>query len=212
MAQLVVFKNSNGTVLGTDSKAVHFGPSGDPTEIDIERLVQLSERAVILAGGAAEAVNMCQSLKKFVEEEKLVDVDEIYRAALPFLSTEYERFMRKTCEVIPLDPIHYVYFILGGYASTEGEDPYRLYFVWARKKLPQLDGEEISTAYTVPRRIGLELTLNELSKSNAAIGEVLKVVQEGMGKLEQLDEVGRPFHFATVDGGGVNMDPGPVYH
>jgi hypothetical protein len=207
MSQLVVWKNGNGAVLGTDSKAIHFGPSGDHKEIDIERLVQLSEHAVILAGGAAEAVNMCQALQKFVKEEKLVDADEIYRAALPFLSSEYERFMRKACEVLPLDPIHYVYFILGGYASREGEDPFRLYFVWARKKLPQLDGEEISTAYTVPRRIGLELTLNQLSKSNAPMEEALKVVQEGMGKLEQLDELRRPFRFATVDGGGVKMHP-----
>jgi len=207
MSQLVVWKNGNGAVLGTDSKAIHFGPSVDNKEIDVERLVQLSEHAVILAGGAAEAVNMCQALQKFVKEEKLVDADEIYRAALPFLSSEYERFMRKTCEVLPLDPIHYVYFILGGYASRDGEDPFRLYFVWARKKLPQLDGEEISTAFTVPRRIGLELTLNELSKSNAAVEDALKVVQEGMGKLEQLDEVRRPFHFATVDGGGVKMHP-----
>jgi hypothetical protein len=207
MSQLVVWKNGNGAVLGTDSKAIHFGPSGDQEEVVLERLVELSDHAVILAGGAAEAVNMCQSLQKFVKEERLVDADEIYRAALPFLSSEYERFMRKTCEVLPLDPIHYVYFILGGYASRDGEDPFRLYFLWARKKLPQLDGEEITTAYTVPRRIGLELTLNELSKSNAAIGEALKVVQEGMGKLEQLDEVGPPFHFATVNGGGVTMHP-----
>jgi len=207
MSQLVVWKNGNGAVLGTDSKATQFGPSGDHKEIDVERLVQLSEHAVILAGGAAEAVNMCRSLQEFVKEEKLLDADEIYRAALPFLSSEYERFMRRACQVLPLDPIHYVYFILGGYASRNGEDPFRLYFVWARKKLPQLDGEEISTAYSVPRRIGLELTLNELSKSNAAMGDALKVVQEGMGKLEQLGEVSRPFRYATVDGSGVKLHP-----
>ncbi|MHC1743716.1 MAG: hypothetical protein AB9873_11875 [Syntrophobacteraceae bacterium] len=205
MSQLVACRSASGVVFGTDSKAIHYMPSGDHGEMEIERLVRLSDRAVIVAGGAAETVGMCQSLQRFVKEENLEGVDEIYRAALPFLSSEYERFMRKTCEMIPLDPIRHVYFVLGGQTSGDGKDPFRLYLIWPRKKLPQLDGEEISTAYTVPRRMSLELALDELGKSNAAPGEALKAIREGMDRLARLEEVERPFRFASVDGSGVTL-------
>lgn len=205
MSQLVACRNGNGVVLGADSKAIHFSPAGAHNEVNVERLVQLGERSAILAGGAAESVMMCQSLQRFVREEGLVDADEIYRAALPFLSSEYERFMRKTCEVVPLDPIHHVYFILGGIVDGNGEDPFRLYFLWARKKLPRLDGEEIATAYSVPRRIKLELKLNELCKSNAALAETLTVVREGLERVGEVEELGRPFRFASIGQDGVTM-------
>lgn len=205
MSQLVACRNHNGILVGTDSAATHFGPGGEPAAVSLDRLVQLSERAVVLAGGAAESVGMCRSLETFVRGERLVHVDEIYRAALPFLASEYERFMRKTCGLLPPDPIHYIYFVLGGVALENGGDPFRLYLIWTRKKLPLLDGEEITTAYTVPRRIGLELKLNELSRSNAPLGDALQVVRAGMDDLEQAGELGRPFRFASVDRSGVTV-------
>lgn len=205
MSQVVACRSASGVVFGTDSKAIHFGPSGDHREIEIDRLVQLSDRAVILAGGAVEAVGMCRSLQGFVKEEKLESVDDIFRVALPFLSSEYEQFMRKTCEMVPLDPIHYVYFFLGGGTSGDGKDEFRLYLLWPKQKLPQLDGEEIATAYTVPRWMSLELMLDELGKANAAPEEALKAIRESMDRLEQIEEVGGPFRFASVDRSGVSM-------
>ena len=41
---------------------------------------------------------MCQSLREFIQQEGLHTIEEGYGAALPFLATEYERFMRNRRE------------------------------------------------------------------------------------------------------------------
>ena len=48
--------------------------------------------------------------------------------------------------------------------------PHRLYLIWTKKKLPQLDGDEITSAFAVPRLIRLGCKLNQLCKENAPPG------------------------------------------
>jgi hypothetical protein len=199
MSQLIVCRNMNGIVLAADSKALDFVSPEKGTEVEITRLLQLNKQTAILTGGAVEGYQMCKKLKSFVEDEKLRDIDEIYSATLPFLGSEYERFMRKECEMVPLDPLHHVHFILAGRSSKDAQDPYHLYLLWTKKKLPQLDGDEIGLAYSVPRRMGLEYRLNQLCKDNAALEEVLSVIRDTMEQLGQReDEVGPPYNYAII--------------
>jgi hypothetical protein len=146
---------------------------------------------------------MCKSLKDFIHHEKLEDVEEVYAAALPFLASEYVRFMRKSCEFLPADPINQVHFILAGHSIRNRKDPYQLYLLWTKKKLPQIDGDEISTAYSVPRLITLEYQLNQLCKKNEPLTEILPRIRNCLEKQSNVnDEIAGPFSFAliTVDG------------
>ena len=199
MSQLIVCRNMNGIVLAADSKALDFVSPEKGTEVKITRLLQLNKQTAILTGGAVEGYQMCKKLKSFLEDEKLQDIDDIYSATLPFLGSEYERFMRKECEVVPLDPLHHVHFILAGRSSKDPENPYRLYLLWTKKKLPQLDGDEIGLAYSVPRRMGLEYRLNQLCKDNVPLEEVLSAIRGAMEQLGQgEDEVGPPYNYAII--------------
>ena len=45
---------------------------------------------------------------------------------------------------MPIDPIHQVSFILAGKTEKDQKMPFRLYYLWTKKKLPQIDGDEIS--------------------------------------------------------------------
>lgn len=199
MSQLIVCRNKNGIVLAADSKALNFVPPEKVTEVEVNRLLQLNKQTAILTGGSVEGLQMCKKLKSFIEDEKLSDIDEIYRTALPFLDSEYEMFMRKECETVPLDPLHHVHFILAGLSATEPENPYRLYLLWTKKKLPQLDGDEIGLAYTVPRRIGLEYKLNQLCKDNSLLKEILPAIRETMEQLgRKEEEVGPPYTYAFI--------------
>jgi len=122
---------------------------------------------------------------------------------LPFLASEYEMFMRKECETVPLDPLHHVHFILAGCSAKDAENPYHLYLLWTKKKLPKLDGDEISLAYSVPRRMGLEYKLNQLSKENAPIAEILSTIRKTMEQLgEKEEEVGPPYDYAIITNEG----------
>ena len=129
---------------------------------------------------------------------QIIVAQDIYGASLAFLSTEYERFMRKKCELLPIDPIHQVSFILAGRTEKDREMPFRLYFFWTKKKLPRLDGDEISYAFSVPRRMGLEFQLNKMGKENAPLSEILKKVTEGMEHLKARGEVSSFLSYATI--------------
>ncbi|UCG11582.1 MAG: hypothetical protein JSU72_13745 [Deltaproteobacteria bacterium] len=199
MSQLVVCQNAEGIVLAVDSKSVSFDSSGNMIDVQVDSLVQLGPHAAILAGGAAESAEMCQKLRTFLAEEELTDVQDIYTAALPFLGSEYEKIMRTKCETIPVDPIHHIYFILAGYTPKDFLRPFRMYMLWTKKKLPQLDGDEIGFAYTVPRRMGLEYKLNQLAKDNVPLSQVLQAIKESMEILgQQQEEVGPPYDFASI--------------
>jgi hypothetical protein len=199
MSQLIACQNGHGIVLAADSKAMDFDPNGKMIELTVDRLVQISHHAAILTGGAADGVEMCHALKNFLTGEKLDDIQDVYGASLPFLSTEFERFMRKRCEILPVDPIHHVYFVLGGYTAKDAQHPFRLYLLWTKKKLPHLDGDEISFAYTAPRIMGLEYRLNQLCKENAPLEKILSEVKKGMEKVAKIqEEIGPPFSYAFI--------------
>lgn len=205
MSQLIVCQNNNGIVLAADSAAVDFKITGEMVEMKVDRLIKLGPNAAILAGGAPDGVHMCESLRNFISEERLTDIQDIYAAALPFLASEYERFMRKTCEVLPVDPMHHIYFVLAGLTEKDSARPFRIYMLWAKKKLPQLDGDEIACAYSAPRRMSLEYRLNQMCKENAALNSLLEFMKETLEKLGSEEEVGPPYHYAFISREGFKL-------
>ena len=76
--------------------------------------------------------------------------------------------------------------------------PFRLYFLWTKKKLPQLDGDEISRAFSLPRRMGLEFQLNKMCQENAPLKEMVEKITEGIDRLKRQGEVSSPFSFAMI--------------
>jgi len=138
------------------------------------------------------------ALKSFIQGEGLHDIQDLYGAALAFLSTEYERFMRKKCELLPIEPIHQVSFILAGRTEKDQSMPFRLYFLWTKKKLPQLDGDEISYAFSLPRRMGLEFQLNKMCKEKAPLKEISKKVVEGLERLKNQGEISSSLSFGMI--------------
>ena len=176
---------------------------GNLIELRIDRLHQLSEYSAILTGGAAAGETMCQSLRNFVIQEDLYYIDEIYRAALPLLSTEYERFMRKTCESHPIDPIHQVTFILAGYTPKDPQNPFQMYLLWTKRKLPMLGSDEIGTSFSVPRSFKIEHHLHQLVSQGAGLDQVMTEIRRRMEILSQSgDDVATPLSFAWISESG----------
>ena len=198
MSQIIVAQSVDGIVMACENRAIQLDEKGNEISLQINRLLPLTPHCALLISGSAEGRDMGSALKDFLLGEKLNDVQEIYGAALAFLSTEFERFMRKKCELLPVDPIHQVSFVLAGRTERDQVMPFRLYFLWTKKKLPQLDGEEISNAFSLPRRMGLEFQLNKMCKENAPLKEILKKMTEGMEHLKNKGEVTGPFSFAMI--------------
>jgi len=198
MSQIIVAQNIHGIVLAADNQAIQLNEKGEEISLKIDRLIPIAPHCGLLVTGAAEGTEMGKTLGKFIQEEGMTDVQDIYGASLAFLSTEYERFMRKKCELLPIDPLHQVSFILAGRTERDKEMPFRLYFLWTKKKLPRLDGDEISFTFLLPRRMGLEFQLNKMGKESAPLTEVLKKVTEGMEQLKARGEASPFLSYATI--------------
>ena len=198
MSQIVVAQNIHGIVLAAENSATQLNEEGKEISLKINRLLPLIPHCALLTSGAPEGAEMGNALKSFVQGEKLNDVQDLYGAALAFLLAEYERFMRKKCELLPIDPIHQVSFILAGRTEKDQAMPYRLYFLWTKKKLPHLDGDEISNAFSLPRRMGLEFQLNKMCKEKAPLKEIVKKVAEGLERLKSQGEVSSSFSFGMI--------------
>lgn len=199
MAQVIVAQNSNGIVMAAEQAAVRLDEEGQEITFQAERLLPLTAQSAVLTIGAADGIEMGNALKHFIREEQLADIEDVYSAALPYLSTEYERFMRKTCDVLPIDPIHQVSFILAGKTEKNPGMPFKLYLLWTKRKLPRLDGDEISFAYSQPRRMGLEYRLNKVCRADGPLEEILRTVREGMEALKKQGEVRFPIAYGTID-------------
>lgn len=203
MSQLIACKTERGIVLGADGKAVDVDANGNLIELRVDRLHQLSQYTAILNGGSAAGESMCLALRRFVDEENLVRVDDIYQAALPFMASEYERFMRKTCEIRPIDPVHQVTFILGGYTDQDPQKPFQMYLLWTKRKLPLLDSDEIGSSFAVPRIIKLEHRLHQLASQNAELDVVMTEVRQGLERLAEIDEeISEPLSYASITKSG----------
>jgi hypothetical protein len=198
MSQIIVAQSVDGIVMACENRAIQLDEKGTEISLQINRLLPLTPHCALLTSGSAEGRDMGNALKNFLLGEKLNDVQEIYGTAVAYLSTEYERFMRKKCELLPIDPIHQVSFVLGGKTEKDQNMPFRLYYLWTKKKLPQLDGDEISYAFSLPRRMGLEFQLNKLCKVKAPLKEILKKITEGMEHLKNKGEVSGPFSFGMI--------------
>jgi hypothetical protein len=198
MSQIIVAQNADGIVMACENRAVQLDEEGIEIPLQINRLLPLTPHCALLISGSAEGRDMASALKNFLLGEKVNDVQEVYGTAVAYLSTEYERFMRKKCEMLPIDPIHQVSFILAGKTEKDQKMPFRLYYIWTKKKLPQLDGDEISNAFSLPRRMSLEFQLNKMCKENAPLKEILKRITDGMEYLKNKGEVDGPFSFGMI--------------
>lgn len=203
MSQILACKSSSGIVLAADATAVEFGLDGEIQYRGIQRLHHLSSSTAILTGGAVEGEDICRELKAFIAEEGLVSIDEIYPAAIPFLATAHERFMRKRCALLPVDPIHHLHFLLAGVSELDTVDPYRIYLVWTKRKLPQLDSDEVEAVYAVPRMVGLEHRLHRHWRESTPVDSWISSIRDAFKRQAgNSPEIGGPFAFGVLSGSG----------
>jgi hypothetical protein len=203
MSQIIACKTTSGIIFAADSKAIDFTPQGEMVNLQVTRLIQLTPHAAILAGGAAAGGQMCRSLKAFLAEEKLTDITQVCSAALPFLAGEYERFMRKTCTFLPVDPAHHVHFILGGHSAQDARNPFQLYLIWTRKSLPQLDIDEVVSAFSVPRLISLEYHLSQAARKVKSPLDLLPDIRPRLERQAAASEdIAGPFAIGIITRAG----------
>ena len=206
MSQMIVCRSQKGIVLGADAHSVEIDAQGELHASQIQRLYQLNPHAVLMVGGGSASAAMGLSLQSFMAREPFDTVESVYAAALPFLASEYENYMQRHCDQLPIDPIHHIYFILAGHSPRNSQNPFQAYLIWTKRHLPLMDGDRILSAYAVPRLIQIEVELNRMSREQRPLDEIHAVIQTQIQRGAQTEN--RPLNatYALVTASGVRIE------
>jgi hypothetical protein len=91
--------------------------------------------------------------------------------------------------------------VLAGYSAAGG----KLFVIWDRPQPPKIEYNRVTEVFTLPRRLGLEFTLNRLIKEKAPLASLVAAARAGMEKLAARDEsLGPPYRYATITGAGIS--------
>jgi hypothetical protein len=156
---------------------------------------------VLASAGALEAHDLCQDFAAFAKEEGLTDMDALIEAAIPFFTSRYDEILRKMCEKAPPDPIINMYLVMAGFSAGAGH----MFVIWDRPQPPKIEYNKVTNVFSLPRRMGLEVKLNDLIKKKVALAKLVEVAKAGMEKLAGQDEyLGAPFHYVTITKDGIS--------
>lgn len=204
MGQLIACATVNGIVVASDSRDEFFEPDGTVRFLTQEHIIPLTSHTVLASAGAWEARDICQEFASFVKSEGITDIDALIEAAIPFFTGKYDEILRKLCTISPPDPIVNLYLLLAGYSPKTPDNPYKIFIIWDRPKPPKIEYTQVTHIFTLPRRMGLEYTLNSLVAQIAPLATVVAAAKAGMEKLAaQDDRLGPPFQYLTVTDQGV---------
>jgi hypothetical protein len=205
MGQLIACATTQGIVLGSDSRVEFFDPDGTVRFMSQDHLIPLTSHAVLASAGAWEAQDICQEFANFAKAEKLGNLNALVQAAIPFFTSKYDEILRKLCTVVPPDPIINMYLLLAGYSPETPDKPYQMFIIWDRPKPPKIEYNQVTHIFTLPRRMGLEYTLNSLVAQNAPLSQVVATAKSSMEKLAAQDErLGPPYRYLTVTAQGIH--------
>jgi hypothetical protein len=204
MGQLIACATAEGVMVASDSRAPFFEPHGEERLITIKRLAPVTSHAVLASAGNWEAQDICKDFAEFAKSEGLTDLEALIEAAIPFFTSRYDEILRRMCEKLPPDPIINMYLLLGGYSTQTPGQPGHLFVIWDRPKPPKIEYNRVTEVFTLPRRMGLEFTLNELVKKKAPLAQAVDAAKSGMEKLaKQDDSIGPPYYYVTITAQGI---------
>ncbi len=203
MSQIIACRSPMGIVLGADAHSIEIDDQGALHESQVQRLYQLTPHAVLMVGGGTAGASMGSSLQSFMAGEHFGSIEEVYTAALSYLASEYETYMQRHCDRLPIDPIHHIYFVLAGHSPHNPADPYQAYLIWTKRHLPLLDGDTILSAYAVPRLIQIEAQLNRMSQENHRLDEIHAVIQRQIQRGAQMENRQASAVYALITEEGV---------
>jgi len=206
MGQLIACATAGGILVASDSRTEFFEPDGTVRFINQNHLIPVTSHAVLASAGAWESQDICQEFAGFAKAEGLTDVDDLIEAAIPFFIGKYDEILRKICTIVPPDPIINMYLLLAGYAPKTPDNPYKIFVIWDRPKPPKIEYNQVTHIFTLPRRMGLEFTLNSLVAQNASLTRVAETVRTAMEKLAAQDErLGPPYQYLAITNQGVHQ-------
>ena len=204
MTQILSGICSEGIMVATDSMATTFDAGENESYFAVDKLFSVSSHAFVVSGGMGRSVELSKRFKLYAEERRLVGIEEIFAAAGPYLSDQYQEALRDGGRRTVRDSqLKRIFFVLGGYSFRSKDKPYQL-GLWGSEagELP-LQRIQIGPSLTVPRSMFGEVRLLEMCTRNCKLLELLEFAEAFLKKqAESNPQIGPPFRFGTVTSEG----------
>jgi len=202
MTQALAGFNEHGIVLATDSRATRFDVGGQPEVFNVNKLFALDRRCGILSGGAGVSVSLSLALRRQIARHPgPLELEEMAEFALPFLSQGYGRYLETHGP--EAEGFRRIYFILAGYVPDSSPPHFRMVLLGSEENELPLRRIETGNVVVMPRNLGMEMRLFKALSQGADLEEVLHLSRDFLEKMTVVkDEVGPPFHFATITSQG----------
>ncbi len=214
MTQLIACSTHEGIVLATDSVATRFDPSGDTRHFKLKKLLRLNSYAAMVSAGAGIGVEMGNAFQRFVQDRKVDGIEEIFRFAFPFFTDEYGKYLKE--ERTPSSrygeetenaheeafPLTGIYIILAGYSFKDRLQSYHLQLLGNDEEGEPIRIYPTTPILVIPRSLSMERRLAAQREGGASLDQLLYLSESFLKKRSEDEEVGPPFHFATITSGG----------
>jgi hypothetical protein len=202
MTQALAGFNQHGIVLATDSRATRFDAAGQPEIFNVNKLFALNKWTALISGGAGVSVPLSFALRRQIARHPgRLDLDELVHFAASFLSRGYERHL-ETHGPEP-EGFRRLYFILAGYVADRPPPSFAMVLLASEDNELPLRQVPTGNLVVMPRNLGMEMRLFAALNQGAELSDLLRLSHDFLVKqAEAKEEVGPPFHFATITAKG----------
>jgi hypothetical protein len=135
--------------------------------------------------------------RQIVRHPGPLDLEEMAEFAIPFLSRGYEIHLKTHGP--EAEGFRRIYFILAGYVPDSPPPHFQMILLGSEDNELPLRRIQIGNVVVMPRNLGMELRLFKALNQGVDLEEVLHLSKEFLEKMAAVkEEVGPPFHFATI--------------
>lgn len=206
MSQQVVYQDSQGIVLASDSRVMYIDGEAWQVAPSQKKIYSLGPDACISSVGEAVGVTLSQQFQERVRERGWTELLDIYAAAHDFLNRRYYRYLLQHYGWFRTHPgaFRLLYFVIAGYSRRLGEG--KVFLLESKDHELPFTLVPIGHVVTMPRVLTLEARLVALQKRGASLEEVAAFCLEQMQLIARRDAtVGGPYQVVVITASGVRF-------
>ena len=183
MTQVLFYRSPAGIAIAVDSRAVSYPTQAEIQYQTIQKIFVLTRHVVLVTAGAGYGVLLSGKFQAHVARHPWWDFQEIKRHALPFLRAEIDHLQKTAAQPLSHADFERVYFVLAGFVPQQAADPFQMELLGSEHDSDLLHTIQTGPVLAVPRRVGMEYQLNNLSVAGKGLDEAEELSEGYLLKL-----------------------------
>jgi hypothetical protein len=204
MSQLIVYQGAFGIALATDSRAVRFTASGDPSYFSVSKLYPLNPTTVLATVGSGYGHLLCQAFQQRLQRLQHVHGDDIPELAFPFLRDGRQAQPATAASQDGDSELQLVYFVIAGTITGRKDCPLGFVVYASEQATEPLHPLTTGHFVCIPRQLSMETRLQQLSVDEVSWEQVEGMCRHLLLRMAAASEdVGPPFLLTRITTEGI---------